>query len=146
MYKKIKLTELKQLVDKRGSVLHMLRNDDEDFVSFGECYFSEILPGVIKGWKRHNKQTQNISVPVGVLKFVIYDTSNEQDKNNIHEFTIGRPDRYYRLKIPPGIWYSFRCISEQTALIVNCVDIPHDPSETDTLEIINDKIPFNWNV
>jgi dTDP-4-dehydrorhamnose 3,5-epimerase len=144
-FNKIKLTNLKQFYDSRGAVLHMLRNDDEEFVSFGECYFSEVLPGVIKGWKRHKIQTQNITVPVGKIKFVFYEISQYKSSNNIYELVLGRPDNYVRLKIPPGIWYSFSCISEQNALIANCVDIPHDPNETETMNLNNDIIPYNWS-
>jgi len=144
-FNKIKLTNLKQFYDSRGAVLHMLRNDDEDFVSFGECYFSEVLPGVIKGWKRHKIQTQNITVPVGKIKFVFYQNSKYESSNNIYELVLGRPENYVRLKIPPGIWYSFSCISEQNALIANCVDIPHDPNETETMNLNNNIIPYNWS-
>ena len=59
------LTELLQINDERGAVLHMLRNDAPEFTRFGECYFSEVLPSTIKAWKRHHNQTQNLAVPVG---------------------------------------------------------------------------------
>lgn len=45
-------TELCQVSDERGAVLHMLRCDALGFVRFGECYFSEVLPNAIKAWKR----------------------------------------------------------------------------------------------
>jgi len=50
---------LKQIADKRGSVLHMLKNDSNLFKQFGEVYFSEIHSGLVKAWKRHKKQSQN---------------------------------------------------------------------------------------
>ncbi len=42
----------------KGDVLHMLRNDEIGFKSFGECYFSEVNPGCIKVGKKHYKQNQ----------------------------------------------------------------------------------------
>ncbi len=39
---------LTQIADNRGAVLHMMRNDSELYEKFGEVYFSEILPGVVK--------------------------------------------------------------------------------------------------
>ena len=54
-------------------MLHMLRCDSTEFTEFGECYFSEVFPGVIKAWKRHRYQTQNLAVPVGRILIVIYD-------------------------------------------------------------------------
>ena len=52
---------LRQLVDEHGAVLHMLRSDAPDFIKFGECYFSEVLPDAIKAWKLHRLQTQNLA-------------------------------------------------------------------------------------
>ena len=39
----------------RGAIYHMLRSDDQDFIKFGEIYFSIAYPGVIKGWHEHTK-------------------------------------------------------------------------------------------
>ena len=64
---------LRQIIDEHGAVLHMLRNDAPDFIKFGECYFSEVLPGAIKAWKLHREQTQNLAVPLGEIRLVIYD-------------------------------------------------------------------------
>ena len=58
------ITELRQISDERGSVLHMLRCDAPEFVRFGEYYFSEVLPGTIKAWERHRAQTPHLAVPV----------------------------------------------------------------------------------
>ena len=67
------ISALRQIADDRGAVLHMLRADSPTFRQFGECYFSEVLPGAVKAWKRHREQTQNIAVPTGRIRFVIYD-------------------------------------------------------------------------
>ena len=34
------ITELRQINDERGAVLHMLRCDAPEFSRFGECYIS----------------------------------------------------------------------------------------------------------
>ena len=39
----IKITPLKIIKDHRGSVMHMIRNDNEVFEEFGEIYFSTIF-------------------------------------------------------------------------------------------------------
>ena len=69
----VAIVALREMVNESGNVLHMLRNDAPDFTKFGECYFSEILPGAIKAWKLHHEQTQNLAVPVGRVRLVIYD-------------------------------------------------------------------------
>ena len=67
------VTELRQVVDERGAVLHHMRSDAPEFSAFGECYFSEMVPNAVKAWKCHQVQTQNLAVPVGRVRFVIYD-------------------------------------------------------------------------
>ena len=44
----IKISQLKIISDHRGSVMHMLRNDSENFDKFGEIYFSTIFKDKIK--------------------------------------------------------------------------------------------------
>jgi dTDP-4-dehydrorhamnose 3,5-epimerase len=141
----VSLTELRQIDDERGSVLHMLRNDGSTPVQFGECYFSEILPGAIKAWKRHRAQTQNLAVPVGRVLLVIYDdrpSSPSRDKVQVLE--LGRPDAYVRVRIPPGLWYGFACVGSVPALLANCADVPHDPSESESRPKDDPSIPYSW--
>ena len=140
-----KVTPLKEIADKRGSVLHMLKCDSPDFVKFGECYFSEILSDSIKAWKKHTIQTQNISVPIGKIRLVVYDCRNlTTTKGNLIVLELGRPEAYQRVTIPPNVWYGFKCISKTTALIVNCADYPHDASESHVLDLNDPSVPYSW--
>jgi dTDP-4-amino-4,6-dideoxygalactose transaminase/dTDP-4-dehydrorhamnose 3,5-epimerase-like enzyme len=141
----IKLTELRQIGDERGAVLHMLRADAAEFTQFGECYFSEVFPGAVKAWKRHTLQTQNLAVPVGRIKFVLYDDrENSVTRGQVEVLELGRPDAYQRLQIPPGIWYGFSCLSDTPALLANCADVPHDPAEGEVRPVDDSGIPYQW--
>jgi dTDP-4-dehydrorhamnose 3,5-epimerase len=137
--------ELREFADELGSVLHMLRADDPDFINFGECYFSEVLPGAIKAWKLHREQTQNLAVPVGRVRLVIYDDRvGSSTRRNLQIQELGRPDAYIRVKIPPGLWYGFACIGHTPALLANCADLPHDPTESDRKPAFDSNIPYDW--
>jgi dTDP-4-dehydrorhamnose 3,5-epimerase len=141
----VAITILREIRDERGAVLHMLRCDDSEFKRFGECYFSEVLPGAIKAWKRHRLQTQNMAVPVGRIRLVIYDDREDSCTcGRLQILDIGRPDAYLRLQIPPGIWYGFACISPMPALLANCADLPHDPTESDIRPVNHPAIPYKW--
>jgi dTDP-4-dehydrorhamnose 3,5-epimerase len=138
-------TELRQIQDERGAVLHMLRCDAPEFVRFGECYFSEVLPGAIKAWKCHSAQTQHLAVPVGRIRVVIYDDREASPtRGNLQVLELGRPDAYLRLRIPPGLWYGFRCVSSIPALLANCTDLPHDPGESELQPASQPPIPYQW--
>ena len=136
---------LKQIADDRGSVLHMMRSDSDLFQQFGEVYFSEIHPGIIKAWKRHKKQTQNLTVPIHKIRLVIYDARlSSSTHGKISEYEIGRPDHYKLIHIPPMLWYGFQTLGDQTAMIANCADQPHDPEETESLPVDSSEIPYQW--
>lgn len=138
------LTDLRQFIDDRGSVLHMMRCDAPEFMGFGEAYFSEIFPGAVKAWKRHRAQTQNIAVPVGRVRVVIYDDRDGATRGQVQVFELGRPDAYIRLRIPPGLWYGFACQSDQAALLANCADVPHDPGDSEHRPSDDPEIPYRW--
>jgi dTDP-4-dehydrorhamnose 3,5-epimerase len=139
------LQQLKQIADDRGAVLHMLRSDSPLFEKFGEVYFSEINPTIIKAWKLHTKLTQNISVPTGKIRLVIYDNRpSSSTHGNIAEYKIGRHDNYCLVHIPPMLWYGFQSLDTQTSLIANCTNLAHDPSEAQSMPSDSDKIPYQW--
>lgn len=73
MMEGVKLHPLKHITVPKGDIYHALKSTDEGYAGFGEVYFSQIGAGEVKGWKRHNRMTLNIVVPVGAIKFVIYD-------------------------------------------------------------------------
>ena len=59
MIEGIIITPLKQIVDERGKIMHMLRRDSNVFKSFGEIYFSTVNPKFIKAWHKHKEATLN---------------------------------------------------------------------------------------
>ena len=139
----VALTELRQIVDQRGAVLHMVRADAATD-PIGECYFSEVLPGVVKAWKRHRRQTQNLAVPVGRVRLVLCDDRDPLSSPLVHVRELGRPDAYLRVRIPPGIWYGFACVGDVSALVANCPDLPHDPTESEAVPADDERIPYRW--
>ena len=139
------LSELKQIEDTRGAILHMIQKGSLGFIDFGECYMSEINPHQIKAWKRHSKQTQNITVPIGRIRFVAYDDRLESPTyKTIAEYELGRPDSYKRITIPPGVCYGFKSITNVPTLIVNCTDLPYSKDESLQIDINENNIPYSW--
>jgi len=141
----VRIFNLKQIHDGRGVVLHMLRSDAGHFDRFGEIYFSEVLPGKVKAWKRHRLMTQNFTVPVGRIRIVIFDDHFNSPSKGVHEeLILGRPDNYYLLRIPPLLWYGFQGIAETPSLLANCSDICHDPHESEARDFSDSYFPNLW--
>jgi dTDP-4-dehydrorhamnose 3,5-epimerase len=146
MIKDVFIKPLKVFSDERGKVMHMLRADEPFFKQFGEVYFSLVNPGFVKGWKRHLKKTQHFAVPIGNIKLVIYDDRKDSSSNGkIQEISVGT-ENYQLVRVPAGVWYSFKAIGEKIALLVNCADSPHDPDEVEALSPFSKKIPYNWSL
>lgn len=146
MIESVLLKDLKIISDIKGDLLHMMRCDASFFNNFGEVYFSFIIPGHIKGWKKHLKQTQNFSVPIGNIKLVMYDgRQSSSTYDQVQEINIGI-DNYRLVQIPPGIWYSFTALGNERAMIANCTDIPHNPDESEKKDIFDKTIPYSWNI
>jgi len=141
----VQIFPLNEITDERGAVLHLMRSDSPHFKEIGEIYFSEINPGIVKAWKKHRLMTQNLSVPAGRIRLVIFDDRDDSPtKGTIEELIVGRPDLYCLVRIPPLLWYGFQGISETPSLIVNCPDLPHDPKEAIGLDPLSSTIPYEW--
>lgn len=134
---------LAQLKDERGMVLHMLRADAPHFEAFGEVYFSQVRAGAVKAWKRHLRMTQNLAVPVGEIKFVIFDDRAESPTRGVTQEIITGVDRYGLIRIPPLVWYGFKATAGD-ALIANCASLPHDPAEAERVPPDTNAIPYRW--
>ncbi len=140
------ISPLKQIPDERGKVMHMLREDSEGFVGFGEIYFSCIYPGAIKGWHIHKMTTLNYAVLHGSIKFVLYDDrQGSPTKGEVQEIFLGS-DNYCRVTVPPMIWNGFKGIGINTAIVANCASMAHDPDETDRRDSFDSYIPYDWRI
>ena len=136
------LTPLNVINTSGGNVLHGMKVKDSGYSGFGEAYFSFIATDVIKGWKRHHKMVLNLVVPVGIVRFVIYD--DRQDSvtyNKYQEVTLSK-DNYQRLTVPPMLWMAFQGVGQQENMLLNVASIPHEPNEAD-LKLV-EELPFPW--
>lgn len=138
------ITKLKQIKDKRGMVMHMLKRTDPVYRRFGEIYFSTVHPSIVKGWHLHKKMTLNYAVPYGKIRLVLYDgRQNSKTKGEIMKIIIS-PKNYYLVTVPPGIWNAFVGLGKTDSIVANCATIPYDPGEIIRLDPDSAKIPYRW--
>ncbi len=135
---------LRQILDERGKVMHMLRADAPEFERFGEIYFSIVNPGAIKAWHLHREMALNYAVPVGNIKMVLYDDrEGSRTRGALMEIFTG-PDDYKLVQVPPLVWNGFKGIGVVPALVANCATVPHRPDEIVRLDPVSPKIPYDW--
>ena len=146
MIEDVLVVPLRQIPDERGKIMHMLRVDDPHFERFGEIYFSVALPGVIKGWHLHARQTQNYAVISGMIKLVLYDAREDSPtRGTLSEHFVGE-DNYSLVRIPPGVYNGYKTYGVKPAIIANCATEPHDPSEMKRLDPFDPSIPYDWEL
>lgn len=136
------LTPLKVIEHPQGDLFHAMRKSDPGFSDFGEVYFSTINQNEIKGWKKHVTMTLNLVVPVGEIKFMLYDNRNKVFNEGEYFSVALSKKNYQRLTIPPGIWVAFEGKGEDLNLLLNIADIEHDPSEIERIEIERIRLPY----
>ena len=112
---------LKHIVVPKGDIYHALKSTDE---------------GAAKGWKRHNRMTLNLVVPVGAVKFVIYDDrEGSPTRGQFEEITLSPESCYQRLTVAPGLWMAFYGEGEGISMLMDIIPEPHDPSEASRMEL-----------
>lgn len=137
---------LPQILDERGKIMHFLKRTDPWFREFGEVYFSTVYPGVVKAWHQHTRLTLNYVVPVGNIKFVLFDARpGSATEGTVQELFLGA-DNYCLVLVPPLIWNGFKGIGVHTALVANCATEEHDPNEIVRLDPKENGIPYQWDL
>lgn len=135
------VTPLKRVEHPKGDIYHAMKASSPGYAGFGEAYFSTIGQGDIKGWKRHNRLTLNLVVPVGGIRFVICDDRSPNTScGEFFELSVG-PENYNRLTVPPGVWVAFQGLHAWNMLL-NIIAEEHDQAESDNIEL--DQIPYAW--
>jgi len=156
MIKGVMIKKLKVIPDERGRLMEIMRNDDLCFSNFGQVYMTSTLPGVVKGFHYHSKQTDQICCVYGMIKLVLYDVREKSEtKDNLLEFFIGR-DNPCLVTVPNMVLHGWKCISLEESLVVNIPTHTYDYKDPDELrvdphdadkqeKILGHSIPYNWS-
>jgi hypothetical protein len=82
-----------------------------------EIYFSEVKKKYFKGWKFHKDRKQVMTITAGTVDFYFKKKENSKPKR----LRLSYPNNLYLIHIPEKIFYCFKCVSKQNALIVNLI-------------------------
>jgi dTDP-4-dehydrorhamnose 3,5-epimerase len=142
----VKIVPLRQIVDERGKIMHMLKATDPHFISFGEIYFSCAWPGTVKAWHIHQTMTVNNAVVQGRAKLVMYDLRDgSPTKGEVQEVFLGE-DNYVLAQIPPGIANGYKAYGDKLVILANAATEPHHPDEILRVDPFSDEIPYDWGL
>jgi dTDP-4-dehydrorhamnose 3,5-epimerase len=142
----VKIVPLRQIVDERGKIMHMLKATDPHFIKFGEIYFSCAWPGTVKAWHIHQTMTVNNAVLSGRAKLVMYDLrEHSSTKGKLQEVYFGE-DNYCLVQIPPGIANGYKAYGDKMVILANCGTEAHDPKEMLRMPPFTKDIPYDWGL
>ena len=141
MSSEILITHESRIPTIGADVHHVIKNNSNGYKGFQEAYFSHIKFNCIKGWKRHNQMTLNLSVAYGKVKFVFYD--NRESEGEFNELILSSEENL-RVTIPPKIWVAFCGLHEEFSVLLNIADIQHDPDEIDRKDL--SFFNYNWSL
>ena len=141
MIKDVLINKLDVFDTPGGNVMHAMKMTSKGYEGFGEAYFSQIEKDAVKAWKRHKEMTLNLIVPVGEIRFILFD-DRVAENNQFQEIIISK-ENYCRLTIPPMIWMGFQGLSDGISVLLNIANIEHNADEVDKKKI--EEIKFNWN-
>ena len=126
----LKKFKAKVIKNKKGDILKFLSKKDVFFKGFGEVYFSEIKKNKVKGWNCHKRNVCILGVPSGNVEFFFIDGRHKSKSYFAEEKILVNKKNYKILKVPPGIWFSFRSLSK-LSVVSNCINNPHLDGETE---------------
>ena len=140
------IVPLRQIVDERGKIMHMMKATDAHFQQFGEIYFSCSWPGTVKAWHVHTKMTVNNAVLSGRAKLVLYDLrEGSPTRGELQEIFLGE-DNYVLVQIPPGIANGYKAYGDKMVILANCATIAHEPDEMWRIPPFDGAIPYDWSL
>jgi len=139
MIEGVKIRALVRHLDERGYLMEILRDDDEEFVKFGQVYLTTCNPGIVKAWHCHEKQTDNLCLVKGAAKVGLWDGHRSQT-------VILSELEPKLLQVPPGIWHGFTALGGDPCYILNIPTEHYERENPDELrkDPFDPEIEYQW--
>lgn len=143
----VRLRLLDPHLDDRGSLTELLRSDWEEFPGFGQTTLTRNLPGVVRAWHWHERQTDVFVVIGGTMKIVLHDArTTSPTRGQVQEIVLGA-ERLGLLVVPPNVLHGYRTVSADLGMILNFPDRIYDAEAPDEKRIPfdSDRVPYRWD-
>lgn len=142
----VQTKRLNIIPDKRGRLMEILRCDDVLYKGFGQVYITTVLPGVVKAWHYHKKQTDSMTCVSGMVILALYDNrEGSVTKGTISEYCIGVYNPLL-VQIPPGILHGLKCIGKEESIVINVPDMLYNYQQPDEYRVKphSKDIDYDW--
>jgi dTDP-4-dehydrorhamnose 3,5-epimerase len=133
--------------DERGSVTEIFDPrwgfTDEPMVYL---YEFTIRPGIVKGWIKHEQQTDRVFLQRGSLRVVLYDDRPDSPTYQIlNQFTFTEHNRGM-ICYPSGVYHALENVGTTDVICLNTPTRAYNHEDPDKyrLPLDNDLIPFKF--
>jgi len=113
---KISIGELYQT--EAGWLRKFIRKGDTGIVCPEEIYFSQIRPGIVRGWYSNRVSVSTLCVIEGEVRFLV----KEKDNGITYGPITLHSKENVRLTLEPGSWYAFKAYGRGSAMICNALE------------------------
>ncbi len=142
----VAIMPLKKIVNDRGGLMEVQRNDDPHFPGFGQLYMTYTTPGITKAWYRHHRQFDQIALIHGEVLLVLCDARTDSPtRGTVQEIHV-TGDRPKLVQIPPGLWHGHHALGHEPTILahLNTVPFQFESPDQDTLPANDPSIPYRW--
>ncbi|MCD6352131.1 MAG: dTDP-4-dehydrorhamnose 3,5-epimerase family protein [Armatimonadetes bacterium] len=143
----VQIKKLRLLLDERGYLMEILRDDDELFRGFGQCYISTCFPGIVKAWHCHEHQWDHLCIISGNAKLGLYDDREDSPtRGEVMSLVIGQLNPVL-VQVPPLVWHGYTPVGGQMAILLN-VPTQHynyDQPDEKRRPPFDPEIPMKWH-
>jgi len=154
----VSVHEINKLIDERGFLAEILREDWKDVMGddkIAQANLSFSYPGTIRAWHRHNRgQVDRLIVLQGSMKICAYDDKKgSATQGSLEEITVSE-ERLQVVRIPGHYWHGTKTLGVKPSVTLYCLNRLYDPKNPDEERrawddpsILDPKTrePFDWN-
>lgn len=122
--KGVEIKELKVWPTHDGWFTEIIRADDKLFDNhrFGQISLSSMMPGCIKAFHAHQKQTDYSTIVSGACMIGLIDKRRNSTTYNFKQVLYTNEAARILVKIPPGVAHGYKALGCEPVLIVYYTD------------------------
>lgn len=142
----VHIKPLTKHLDDRGYLMEILRSDDPLFQRFGQVYVSVCLPGVIKAWHMHRRQTDHFCIVRGTAKIGLYDGREGSPTYKQTQTVILSELESKLLVIPPSVWHGQMALGGEPCYLLNVPTELYNYQEPDEIRMdpFDNDFGYDW--
>jgi dTDP-4-dehydrorhamnose 3,5-epimerase len=142
----VKLYPLKVNTDNRGWLSELLREDEKNFLHFGQLYIvNNYKAHIVRGFHMHLEQDEVFFVTHGVIQFIIIDERSDSPTYKVMNKIIIDSSRPHAFWVPRGVQHGSMALTDG-AQITAVTTLPYNKENPDEVRLPSNYYGDIWEV